>query len=415
MIFQNEGHKSMNNHQQKYPEDKKILSVPRNVFFTGLVSFFMDLSSEMIYPLVPLFLSSVLGVNRTVIGLIEGLAESTASLLKVFSGWFSDSIRKRKILMIIGYGISTISRPVLALSAVWGHVLAFRFVDRFGKGIRGAPRDAVIAESTPSRDMGRAFGLHRGMDTLGAVAGPLAAFIVLYFSGGFRLVFWLSLIPGIIAVLVIIFFIKETTHREATRLPQLSLKDFDWRYKAFVFISALFALGNSSDVFLILRATDIGIKEAYVPLIYLSFNLVYSLVSFPAGVLSDRIGRKRVILAGFLVFGFVYLGFALAFESWHIWGLFMCYGIFMGLTEGIHKAYLSTVIPGNLKATGFGIYNTCTGLAVLPASIIGGRLWDLFGAPATFYYGTVTAFLSATLFLAIFGVEKLRSKSGPMA
>jgi len=403
----------MSDYKDQHPENKKIMRVSRNVFYTGLVSFFMDLSSEMIYPLVPLFLSSVLGVNRTVIGLIEGVAESTASLLKVFSGWFSDRLRKRKFLMIIGYGISAMSRPVLALSSAWGHVLAFRFVDRFGKGIWGAPRDAIIAESTPSRDLGRAFGLHRGMDTLGAVAGPLTAFIVLYFfTGGLRMVFWLSMIPGIIAVLVIVLFVKDTKHGKPSRLQGLSLKDFDWRYKAFVSVAALFALGNSSDVFLILRATDIGIKDAHVPLVYLCFNLVYSLVSFPAGILSDRIGRKRVILAGFLVFGFVYLGFALASEAWHIWGLFLCYGIFMGLTEGIHKAYLSTVIPGHLKATGFGIYNTCTGLAVLPASIIGGRLWDVYGAPATFYFGTVTAFLSAVLFVFIFGVEKLRKKTG---
>jgi MFS family permease len=409
MIFQNEDHKSMKNYQDQYPDGKKILSVPRNVFYAGLVSFFMDFSSEMIYPLVPLFLSSVLGVNRTVIGLIEGIAESTASLLKVFSGWFSDRIQKRKILLIAGYGISALSRPVLALSTLWGQVLVFRFVDRFGKGIRGAPRDAVIAESTPAQDLGRAFGLHRAMDTLGAVAGPLTAFVVLFFfTGGFRIVFWLSLIPGIIAVMVIVLFIRETRHGEINSLPRLSLRAFDWRYKAFVSVAALFTLGNSSDVFLILRATDIGIKEVHVPLLYLCFNIVYSLISFPAGILADRIGKKRVILAGFLVFGFVYLGFALASEAWHIWGLFLCYGIFMGLTEGIHKAYLSTVIPGHLKATGFGIYNTCTGLAMLPASIIGGRLWDVFGAPATFYYGTITAFLSATLFLAIFGVEKLR-------
>ncbi|MBI5664109.1 MAG: MFS transporter [Nitrospirae bacterium] len=386
-----------------------MLSVPRNVFYTGLVSFFMDLSSEMIYPLVPLFLSSVIGVNRTVIGLIEGIAESTASILKVYSGWLSDRIGKRKILLIAGYGISTLSRPILAVSSMWGQVLTFRFIDRFGKGIRGAPRDAIIAESTPSKDLGRAFGLHRGMDTLGAVAGPLIAFIVLYFfTGNFRMVFWLSLIPGFIAVAVIIFFVKETKHKETSLKPKLSLKDFDWRYKAFVAVSALFALGNSSDAFLILRATDTGISETHVPLLYLSFNLIYSLVSFPAGVLSDRIGRKRVILSGFILFGFVYLGFALASATWHIWGLFLLYGIFMGLTEGIHKAYLGSIIPEHLKATGFGIYNTCVGLAVLPASIIGGRLWDTFGAHATFYYGSITAFMAAILFLIIFGREEFK-------
>lgn len=392
------------------PDNKKILSVPRNVFFTGLVSFFMDFSSEMIYPLVPIFLSSVLGVNRTVIGLIEGIAESTASILKVFSGWYSDRIRKRKALLIAGYGISTLSRPILALSAIWGHVLTFRFIDRFGKGIRGAPRDAIIAESTPAKDLGRAFGLHRGMDTLGAVAGPLAAFLLLYFfTGNYRLVFWLSLIPGIAAVAVIIFFVKETGRKTASAAPELSLKHFDWRYKAFVAISALFALGNSSDVFLILRATEIGISETYVPLLYLSFNLVYSIVSLPAGILSDRIGRKRMILSGFILFGFVYLGFARSSEAWHIWGLFLMYGIFMGLTEGIHKAYLGGIIPGDLKAAGFGIYNTAVGLAVLPASIIGGWMWDRFGAHATFYYGSATAFISAILFLIIFGMDKLKA------
>ena len=223
------------------------------------------MSSEMIYPLVPIFLSSVLGVNKSVIGLIEGIAESTASLLKVFSGWFSDRIGKRKILLIVGYGISTVSRPIIALSTLWGHVLAFRFTDRFGKGIRGAPRDAIIAESTPHKDLGRSFGFHRGMDTLGAVIGPAIAFILLsLFTGNYRLVFWLSIIPGIIAVMIIVFFIKEQKSKraeiqesdasellapgESPRRLAFRAK-FDWRFKAFVAIATLFALGNSSDVF----------------------------------------------------------------------------------------------------------------------------------------------------------------------
>jgi MFS family permease len=389
---------------------KKIIGLERNVFFTGLVSFFMDFSSEMIYPLVPIFLSSVLGVNKSIIGLIEGIAESTASLLKVFSGWFSDRIGKRKIFMIAGYGISTLSRPIIALSALWGHVLVFRFIDRFGKGIRGAPRDAIIAESTPIKDFGRSFGFHRGMDTLGAVAGPAVAFIILLiFTGNYRLVFWLSMIPGMIAVMVIVFFIKEREQRTTSPPPsppcqggekgEVRSAKFDWRFKAFVAIATLFAIGNSSDVFLILKATDTGIKETQIPILYLSFNFIYALTSVPAGILSDRIGRKRIILAGFILFGFIYWGFANASEQKHIWGLFLLYGVFMGLTEGIQKAYLGTIIPEKFRATGYGIYNTFVGLAILPASVIGGYLWDNYGPHATFYYGSITAFLSAFLFI----------------
>ncbi|MFZ3123446.1 MAG: MFS transporter [Thermodesulfovibrionales bacterium] len=406
--------------------DKKIIGLERNVFFTGLVSFFMDFSSEMIYPLVPIFLSSVLGVNKSVIGLIEGIAESTASLLKVFSGWFSDRIGKRKILLIVGYGISTLSRPIIALSTLWGHVLAFRFTDRFGKGIRGAPRDAIIAESTPHKDLGRSFGFHRGMDTLGGVAGPAVAFLLLsLFTGNYRLVFWLSMIPGIIAVMIIIFLIKEQKSKraeiqksdasellapgESPRRPAFRA-NFDWRFKAFVAIATLFAVGNSSDVFLILKATDTGIKETQIPIIYLCFNLVYALTAIPAGILSDRIGRKRIILAGFILFGFIYWGFASTSEQKHIWGLFLLYGVFMGLTEGIQKAYLGTIIPDKFRATGYGIFNTFTGLAIFPASVIGGWLWDKYGPHATFYYGTATAFVSAFLFLAVFGIDKLRKR-----
>lgn len=406
--------------------DKKI-GLEWNVFFTGLVSFFMDMSSEMIYPLVPLFLSSVLGVNKALIGTIEGIAESTASLLKIFSGWFSDRIRKRKILMISGYGISTLSRPILALSSMWDHVLIFRFVDRVGKGIRGAPRDALIAESTPKKNLGFSFGFQRAMDTFGAVIGPLTAFFLLsIFTGNYRMVFWLSIVPGMIAVLVIIFFIKEMKDKSLTSIQKSfsenppspptnkkrvgGLRSFDWRFKVFIAIATLFAIGNSSDVFLILKATNIGVEETQIPLLYLSFNLIYSLTSIPAGMLSDRIGRKRIILLGFLLFGFVYWGFAGSSEEWHIWGLFLLYGVFMGLTEGVQKAYLATIIPKEFTATGYGIYNACVGMALLPASIIGGYLWDEFGAQATFYYGASTAFISATLFLTIFGLEKLFSK-----
>ncbi|HIC91335.1 MAG TPA: MFS transporter [Syntrophaceae bacterium] len=385
-----------------YQENGKgILGLHKNVFSAGLVSFFMDFSSEMVYPLVPLFLATILGVNKSIIGIIEGIAESTASLLKVFSGWFSDRIGKRRFLMVGGYGVSTLSRPFVALSTHWGHVLTYRFIDRFGKGIRTAPRDAIIAESSPEVHLGRSFGFHRAMDTVGAVVGPATAFLLLsLFSNSYRLVFWVSMIPGILAIMIIVLFITEKKgKRGLVTLPKLSLKDFDYRFKAFIFVITLFALGNSSDAFLILRAQNLGIKIAVIPLVYLSFNVVYALFAWPAGILSDKIGPRKVILSGFILFALIYLGFALAQNPTHIWMLFPLYGIFMGLTEGVQKAYLATIIPHTHKATAYGIYNSLIGLAVLPASIMGGYLWDTICPSATFYYGAIVASFSALLFI----------------
>ena len=382
--------------------DRKFFGFGRNVFVAGLVSFFMDVSSEMIYPLVPLFLANVFGVNKSVIGLIEGIAESTASLLKVFSGWFSDRIGNRKWLMATGYGISTLSRPIVALATGWHHVMGSRFMDRFGKGVRTAPRDAIIAESAEKTHLGRAFGFHRSLDTMGAVVGPALAFLFLgIFSNNYRIVFWLSMIPGIIAVLLIIFFIsekKKVSIAHAER-PKLMFKHFDWRFKSFVLIATLFAIGNSSDVFLILRAQQIGIPTVMIPVVYLLFNLIYSLSAIPAGIAADRFGRKRVILLGFILFAILYYGFAIAKDTKAIWALFAFYGLFMGLTEGIQKAFLATIIPSDFKATAFGVYNTAVGLAMFPASLIGGWLWDNISPSATFYYGAITASLSAMSFI----------------
>jgi MFS family permease len=383
-------------------KNRKFFGFGRNVFFAGLVSFFMDVSSEMIYPLVPLFLANVLGVNKSVIGLIEGVAESTASLLKVFSGWFSDRIGNRKWLMAAGYGISTFSRPIIALSTGWQHVMGSRFMDRFGKGVRTAPRDAIIAESSEKSHLGRAFGFHRSMDTMGAVVGPALAFFLLsLFSNNYRWVFWLSIIPGTIAVLLIIFFIteKKKVSLPHSERPKLTLKHFDWRFKVFVVIATVFAIGNSSDVFLILRAQQIGIPTVMIPVIYLVFNLVYSLSSIPAGIAADRFGRKRIILLGFVLFAILYYGFAIAKDTSAIWVLFAIYGLFMGLTEGVQKAFLATIIPSDFKATAFGVYNTAVGLAMFPASLIGGWLWDNISPSATFYFGAITATLSAVLFV----------------
>jgi len=250
------------------------------------------------------------------------------------------------------------------------------------------------------------------MDTFGAVLGPAVAYIILLlFTGNYRLVFWLSMIPGIIAVLIIIFFIKEKKQeRVKTGVPEFSFKKFDWKFKAFIVIVTVFALGNSSDVFLILKATETGVKEYLIPVLYLVFNLIYALTSAPAGILSDRIGKKKIIFLSFILFGFIYLGFALSSEVWHIWALFILYGIFMGLTEGIQKAFLAGIIPETMRATGYGIYNTFAGIAILPASIVGGYLWDKYNPSATFYYGVITAFISALLFLILFG--RLKEDTG---
>ncbi len=312
---------------------EKICGLNRNIFFTGLVSFFMDFSSEMVYPLVPLFLSSVLGVPKSVIGLIEGIAESTASLLKVFSGWLSDRLGHRKWLMAAGYAISTLSRPLIATAPNWGQVLASRFMDRFGKGIRNAPRDALIAESCEVSNLGRSFGFHRGMDTLGAVVGPAVAFgLLAYFNGQYRLVFWLSMIPGALAVLTIIFFIRETRAcpLDPAEKPRLAWSGFDGTYKYFIMVATLFSLGNSSDVFLILRAQNVGIPAAVIPLVYLVFNVVYGLGALPAGILIGPYRTETDHLSGFHPFRVYLSGFcqsrppgpylAALYRLWNLYG-----------------------------------------------------------------------------------------------
>ncbi len=393
----------------KMTQDKKYFGFSSNVFFTGLVSFFMDVSSEMIYPLVPLFLANVLGVNKSMIGLIEGIAESTASLLKVFSGWLSDRIGQRKNLMLAGYTISTLSRPIIALAGSWHQVLTSRFVDRLGKGIRTAPRDAIIADSTDTTHLARAFSFHRSMDTMGAVIGPAIAILMLKLhSNNYKMVFWYSMIPGVIAILVIVAFIKEKKRSKlaTANRPKFNLKDFDWKVKFFILIATLFALGNSSDAFLILRAEQIGIPTVMIPAVYLMFNLVYSLSAIPAGIVADKFGKKRIILLGFVLFAFLYYGFAVAKSSTAIWVLFAIYGVFMALTEGIQKAFLATIIPPDFKATAFGVYATAVGLATLPASVIGGLLWDRVSPATTFYFGTVTATISAILFIILIMASK---------
>lgn len=383
------------------------LGLSRNVFFTGLVSLFMDISSEMVYPLVPLFLTSVLGATKTAVGIIEGIAEATASILKVFSGWLADRFGRKKLLMTLGYGTSAVSRPIIAVAGTWFQVLTARFIDRVGKGVRTAPRDAIIAESTEQTKLGLAFSFHRSMDTVGAILGPGIAFIILYFFvGNLRLVFLASAIPAVIAVLLIILFIKEKRRTKAEEeaaagLPKLSISSFNGQFRRYLVVVGLFSLGNFADAFLVLQAQNLGVRSELIPIVYLAFNIVYAASAVPMGMLADRIGLKHMVLAGFIVFSVIFLLIGLSSEAIHIWILFPIYGIYKGMSEGNLRAYLAKLAPAQQKATAFGVYHTVVGLMLLPASIIAGWLWDSYGAGTTFFYGAIMSALAAALFIIL--------------
>jgi len=383
-------------------QNKKILGFSRNVFFVGLTSFFTDISTEMVYPLIPIFLTTVLGAPVAIVGLVEGIAESTASLLKVISGWLSDRTQRRKRLTVLGYGLAAIAKPLLALSFVWWQVLIARFVDRFGKGVRTSPRDALIADSTSSEDYGKAFGFHRGMDTLGAAFGPLIAFAALpLLHNNFRLYFSFAIIPAVIGVAVLALFVKEKVRAAKVENLRLSLKPFNRQFKLFLLIALIFTVGNSSDAFLILRANNVGVAVGLIPLVYFVFNTVYALASTPIGALSDRIGRKVVIIAGYLIFAIVYLGFALVKSPFTIWLLFAAYGLYYAFTEGIFKAFTADLVPENLRGTAYGFLSLVLGIALLPASLIAGFLWDKISPSAPFFFGSAVSLIALVLFMAL--------------
>ncbi|MBN1631786.1 MAG: MFS transporter [Thermoleophilia bacterium] len=375
----------------------------------------MDMSSEMVYSLVPVFLSTVLGVNKSLIGVIEGVAETTASMLKMFAGWLSDKLGRRKPLMLLGYSVSTLSRPLLALATGWGMVLGGRFVDRFGKGVRTAPRDAILADSCEKKDLGRSFGFHRAMDQLGAVVGPAVAFLVLSLQpGGYRTVFWISLVPGVLCVVVIALFIKDRRRKaegataDAPQAPPPgTVTDAGGRrplrgpLPAYLLVTGVFALGNSSDVFLILRAQDLEVATVMIPLLYLMFNFVYSALSIPAGLLADRVGRRRMALLGFVLFAAAYAWMAVARSQAAVWGVFAVYGVYMGIADGNGRAFLAEFSNSEKHGTAFGAYHMVVGLAALPASVIAGLLYDHVSAAAPFWLGAAGAVLAGLLMLAL--------------
>ncbi|WP_232490201.1 MFS transporter [Neobacillus cucumis] len=387
------------------PNKKGRLAINPVILVLGLVSLFTDLSSNMIVPILPLYLTSVLHVQVGSIGIIEGIAESTASILKLFSGWISDRIGKHKLLMLIGYGLSNLTKPLFALSTSWSQVLIIRFSDRFGKGIRTSPRDALVADSTTKEERGKAFGFRRSMDALGAALGPLAAFgILAIYAGNYRLVFWLSVIPGVLAIILIILFLKEKERKEKVKqasLPKIGFKNLDRRFIWFSLIFTFFTVGNFSDAFLALRAQDAGMLPALIPLAFFALNLSSSIFSMPIGMLSDRIGRRPVLIFGLLIFAAIYFGFGIVKSVPWIWVLFVFYGFYYAFTEGIQKAYIADIVPEGQRGTAMGTFNAMTGLAALPASILAGFLWQAFGPIAAFGTSSVIAVIAALLMMIL--------------
>jgi len=370
--------------------------ISRNVWILGLVSLCTDASTEMIYPLIPLFLTQTLGAPMPVLGVIEGLAEATASVLKGVSGWFSDRVGRRRPLVIAGYGLAAATKPLLALAAGWPLVLMARVLDRFGKGVRGTPRDALIADSSEPAVRGRAFGFHRSADQLGAVIGPLLALPLLsFFHGNLRSVFVAAFIPAALGV-VALLAVRETGQgpRPAGR-PSFRVGRMPPAFRRLLGAMLLFTAGNSSDVFLIVRARDLGLDVRAIVLLFASMNAAYVLAAFPAGAMSDRLGRRRVLVAGLGLFAVVYLGFALAEKSLWFWALFPLYGVYQGMTDGVSRAYIADLAPAGLRATALGFFAMATGLATFLASVVGGLLWQWRGAPATFFYGAALAAAAA--------------------
>lgn len=391
---------------------QQIKNLPRNVWAVSLTSFFMDISSEMVINILPLFLSNVLGVKTNIIGLIEGVAEATASILKLFSGWVSDKIGGRKWPAVIGYTISAISKPFFYFANSWGAIAGARWADRVGKGIRTSPRDALVADSIQPEQRGVAFGFHRAADTAGAMLGLVIALLVTWLAqkksvelsaGTFRTIVLISIAPAILAVFALILGTKDVQPKESGIRPKFAFKSLGKPFMIFMVIVAIFDLGNSSDAFLVLRAQERGLNVLGILGMLITFNLIYTLISTPAGSLSDKIGRRKIIIGGWFVYAAIYLGFALAQTAAHVWILYAIYGLYYGMAYGTAKAMVADLVPVNLRGTAYGTYNGILGLLDFPASLIAGILWQGaagwkgFGPSAPFYFGSALALIAAVL------------------
>ena len=391
---------------------QRYRGLPPNVLALSLVSLLNDTSSEIIYPLLPAFLALTLGASPFAIGLIEGFAESVASLLKLFSGYLSDKFGTRKLPVFMGYSLAAITRPLLAFVTSWPQVLFVRMSDRVGKGIRGAPRDALIAAGVPAEKRGLAFGFNRAADHLGAVLGPVAAFILLSYLAAnpanpaayeYQQVFLYASIPVVLGIFVIVFFVREDTKpvQGVNNRIRFSLREFDGNFKRFLIVIAVFTLSNSTDAFLLLRAAESGISAAVLPLLWMALHLSKVVSSLIGGDLSDRVGRRTMIFAGWIVYALVYTGFAFVGAAWQVWVLFIVYGVYFGLTEGVEKALVADMVPEEKRGTAYGFYNLAYGITVFPASLLFGLMWNGLGPSAAFLISASVSLLSALLLLLI--------------
>jgi MFS family permease len=389
-----------------------IRQLPRNVWVVGLTSFFMDISSEMVLNILPLFLANVLGVQTSVIGLIEGVADAIASILKLFSGWLSDKLGARKWLAVVGYSLSAFTKPFFYFASSWGLIASVRWVDRIGKGIRTAPRDALVADSTPQEIRGLAFGFNRAMDKAGAFLGLLIAALVVYLAqantvdltrSAFQTIVLFSLVPAFLAVLSLAIGARDVAASSQRSAPKFSLRSLGRRFNIFLVIVSIFTLGNSSDGFLVLRAQNLGISVTGILLMLSIYNLVVTVVATPAGSLSDRVGRRRLITGGWLVYAVIYFGFALAQSTWQVWLLYIAYGLYFGMAFGTANAMVADLVPENLRGTAYGTYHAVIGLLAFPSSLIAGILWQGVGAwggygpSAPFFFGGSLALLASLL------------------
>jgi MFS family permease len=393
---------------------QRYRALPRNVFAIGLVSLLNDASSEIIYPLLPVFLSLTLGASPAVIGLIEGAAESLSSLLKLFAGYFSDRFGKRKPIVVLGYALANFMRPLLAFATTWHQVLAIRLADRAGKGIRTAPRDAMIADTVAIEQRGIAFGFHRAMDHAGAMIGPVIGFLLVMLiavnrnaptAHDYTRIFLVASIPALAAVLVAAFFMRESPHkkRASHELPSLSfsLSGFDGNFKRFLFLVALFTLSNSSDAFLLLRAQTAGVSVLMLPLLWAALHASKVVSSLLGGDLSDRVGRRSLIVSGWLLYAAVYAGFAFVSKGVSVWILFLIYGIYFGLAEGAEKALVADLVRPEQRGTAYGLYNLAFSITVLPASLLMGAVWKWRGPATAFLMSAALGGTAALLMLTL--------------